>query len=271
MLKGYTVPLSPLGQANLVAAPPWHYSGDVIALEFWADPAAANATLPPGLTPDPESAGHVLALFVDWQFTAADDEYLDPARYQYREFYVLVDAMYQDQPVAWTPYMFVDNDSAMARGHAQGYPKRLGTVFQTRTFAAPSAASAPLALGTKLGASLSVHGQRLAEGRLTLKKAVDAPPTALLRPTVNRRYFPRLTAGRHDDPAVNELVMAVTDDLKVAGVWSGDADLKLPTAHGEELHALAPIRMGGGYRFSMSCSISDLKVLEDFTPRTRNR
>jgi len=271
MLKGYTVPLSPLGRANLVAAPPWHYSGDVIALEFWADPAAANATLPPGLTPDPASAGHVLALFVDWQFTAADDEYLDPARYQYREFYVLVDAMYKDQPVAWTPYMFVDNDSAMARGHAQGYPKRLGTVFQTRTFAAPSAASAPLALGTKLGASLSVHGQRLAEGRLTLKKAVDAPPTALLRPTVNRRYFPRLTAGRHDDPAVNELVMAVTDDLKVAGVWSGDADLKLPTAHGEELHALAPIRMGGGYRFSMSCSISDLKVLEDFTPRTRNR
>ena len=270
MLKGYTVPLSPLGKANLVATPPWHYSGDVIALEFWTDPAAANATLPPGLTPDPTSAGHVLALFVDWQFTAQDDEYLDPARYQYREFYVLVDAMYKDQPVAWTPYMFVDNDSAMARGHAQGYPKRLGTVFQTRTFAAPSAASAPLARGTKLGASLSVHGQRLAEGRLTLKEAVNAPPAALRRPTVNRRYFPRLTAGRHNDPAVNELVMAVTDNLKVVGVWSGEADLTLPTAHGEELHALAPIRTGAGYRFSMSCSISDLKVLQDFTSSTRN-
>jgi hypothetical protein len=46
MLKGYTVPLSPFGKANLVAAPPWHYSGDVIALEFWTDPAAANATVP---------------------------------------------------------------------------------------------------------------------------------------------------------------------------------------------------------------------------------
>ena len=271
MLKGYTVPLSPLGKANLVAAPPWHYSGDVIALEFWTDPAAANATLPPGLTPDPKSAGHVLGLFVDWQFTARDDEYLDPARYQYREFYLLVDAMYRDQPVAWTPYMFVDNDSAMARGHQQGYPKRLGTVFQTRTFAAASAASAPLVGGTKFGASVSAHGQRLAEGRLTLTKTIATPPPALLRPTVNRRYFPRLSADRHDDPAVNELVMAVTDELKVVGVWSGEADLSFPAAHGEELHALAPTRMGAGYRFSMSCSISDLKVLQDFTSNARNR
>ena len=265
MLKGYTVPLSPLGKANLVAAPPWHYSGDVIALEFWTDPAAANATLPPGLTPDSQSAGHVLALFVDWQFTARDDEFLDPARYQYREFYVLVDAMYKGRPVAWAPYMYVDNDSAMARGHAQGYPKRLGSIFQTRSFAARSAASAPIERGTRFGASLSVHGQRLAEGRLTLREPIETPPAALLKSTVNRRYFPRLTAGRHDDPAVNELVMAVTDDLQAVGVWTGEGDLRLPEACGEELHALAPVRVGSGYRFSMSCSISDLKILEDFT------
>ena len=270
MLKGYTVPLSPLGKANLVAAPPWHYSGDVIALEYWTDPAAANATLPPGLSPDPTSAGHVLALFVDWQFTAQDDEYLDPARYQYREFYLLVDAVYKDLPVAWTPYMFVDNDSAMARGHSQGYPKRRGTVFQTRSFSAPSPAAAPIASGTKFGASLYVHGQRLAEGRLTLKEAIATPLAALLRPTVNRRYFPRLTAGRHDDTAVNELVMAVTDDLKVVGGWSGEADLRLAESRGEELHALAPVRMGPGSRFSMSCSICDLKVLEDFTSTSLN-
>jgi Acetoacetate decarboxylase (ADC) len=265
MLKGYTLPLSPLGKANLVSAPPWHYSGDVIALEFWADPAAANATLPPGLAQDPNSAGHALGLFVDWQFTAQDDEYLDPARYQYREFYVLVDALYKDTPVAWVPYMFVDNDSAMARGHAQGYPKRLGTVFQTRSFAAPSLAAAPLARGTRLGASLSSHGERLAEGRIKLGEPINTPPAALLRPTVNRRYFPRLTAGRHDDPAVNELVMAVTDDLNVVGAWLGDAELKLPEVRGEELHALAPIRMGAGYRFSMSCTINDLRILEDFS------
>jgi acetoacetate decarboxylase len=42
VLQGYTVPLSPLGKAELVAAPPWRCSGDVIALEFRSDPAAAS-------------------------------------------------------------------------------------------------------------------------------------------------------------------------------------------------------------------------------------
>jgi hypothetical protein len=48
MLKGYTVPLSPLGIANLATKPPWHYAGTIVAVEFWADPAAAAATLPDG-------------------------------------------------------------------------------------------------------------------------------------------------------------------------------------------------------------------------------
>jgi acetoacetate decarboxylase len=67
MLPGYTVPLSPPGKAGFVAAPPWRCSGHVIALDFWTDPAAANATLPCGLSPDPKSAGHVPGLFADWQ------------------------------------------------------------------------------------------------------------------------------------------------------------------------------------------------------------
>jgi len=172
MLQGFSLPLSPLGKANVVGAPPWHYSGDVIALEFWTEPSAAAATLPPGLTPDPDSNGRAIALFVDWQYTGANDELLEPARYQNREFYMLLDACWKDTPVYWTPYVYVDNDSSMARGWIQGYPKRLGSIFQTRTFAAPGPAAAPIAPGTKFGASLSVHGQRLANGRLTLEQAV---------------------------------------------------------------------------------------------------
>ena len=56
MLNGYTVPLSPRGIANLATKPPWHYAGIIIAAEFWTDPAAAAATLPEGLTPDPPSS-----------------------------------------------------------------------------------------------------------------------------------------------------------------------------------------------------------------------
>jgi hypothetical protein len=73
MLKGFTVPKSPFGQAALTPPPPWHYAGDVVGVEFWTDPDAAAATLPNGLSPDPNSNGHAVMMFLDWQFTAQDD------------------------------------------------------------------------------------------------------------------------------------------------------------------------------------------------------
>jgi hypothetical protein len=103
MLKGYTVPLSPRGIANLATKPPWHYAGTIVAVEFWTDPAAAAATLPDGLTADPDTNGHGLAMFIDWQFDGSRDEYLDPLRSQYHEFFVLLDARWQDTPVSWCP------------------------------------------------------------------------------------------------------------------------------------------------------------------------
>jgi acetoacetate decarboxylase len=56
-LKGFSAPLTPRGKSALATLPPWHYSSDCIAIEYWADPAALAALLPPGLTPDPKSAG----------------------------------------------------------------------------------------------------------------------------------------------------------------------------------------------------------------------
>jgi acetoacetate decarboxylase len=268
MIKGYTVPQSPFGYAALTPPPPWHYSSDVVGVEFWTDPKAAAATLPKGLTPDPKSNGHAVFMFLDWQFTAQNDEYLDPARYQYREAFVLLDAVWHDTPVMWCPYIYVDNDAALARGWTQGFPKKLGSIFQTRTFSAPSLAAAPVAAGGRFGASLSVHGQRLADAQVKLRDPVANGLSLMSRPMVLLRYFPRLSAGLQDKPAVNELAMSITDDLTVTDAWVGEGKLKLPEAHGEELHALAPTRVASGFRFSMSYSVTDLRILEDYTSKT---
>jgi hypothetical protein len=265
MLKGFTVPKSPFGQAALTPPPPWHYSSDVVGVEFWTDPEATAATLPGGLSPDPKSNGHAVIMFLDWQFTAQDDELLDPARYQYREAFVLLDAMHRDTPVMWCPYIYVDNDAALARGWTQGFPKKMGSIFQTRTFAAASPAAAPIVPGGRFGASLSAHGQRLAEACITLRKPVENGLSLLSRPTVLLRYFPRLAAGYQDKPAVNELAMSITDNLTVADAWVGEGELNIPDAQGEELHALAPRRIESGFRYSLSYSVTDLKILEDHT------
>jgi acetoacetate decarboxylase len=178
---------------------------------------------------------------------------------------VLLDAMYRDMPVMWCPYIYVDNDAALARGWTQGFPKKLGSIFQTRSFAAASPAAAPVASGGRFGASLSAHGERLAEACVTLRKPIENGLSLLSRPTVLLRYFPRLAAGYQDKPAVNELAMSITDNLTVAQAWVGEAELKLPEARGEELHALAPHRIQSGFRYSLSYSVTDLKILEDHT------
>ena len=46
MLKGFTVPLTPDGKSALATLPPWHYSSDCIAIEYWADPAAIDGAPP---------------------------------------------------------------------------------------------------------------------------------------------------------------------------------------------------------------------------------
>jgi hypothetical protein len=104
LLKGLHYPLTPKGLSTLNPLPPWYYSADFLNIEFWSDPAAVAAVLPPGLDPDPAAKGHGNALFYDWQFSAANEEYLDPARYQYREFFLLVDALFEGKPVTYCPY-----------------------------------------------------------------------------------------------------------------------------------------------------------------------
>jgi Acetoacetate decarboxylase (ADC) len=265
MLKGFTAPLSPLGVAALVPSPPWHFAGDVLAVEFWNDPDLSVHTLPAGIELDKNCPGRSVALFMDYQFTAENSEHLDPARYQCRGFSVLLDAMWKGTPIAWCPYCYVDNDAALMRGWIQGYPKKLGTVHQTRTFAAESMASGPLVRDGKFAASMSAHGRLLVQARITLREKAERLVGLLDRRIVGRRHFPRLSTGMHDKPAVDELVRCTSNHLLVTDIWTGESELNFPEAYGEELEVLGPLKVGRGYRFTFSYSVTDIEILADLT------
>ena len=150
------------------------------------------------------------------------------------------------------------------RGWAQGFPKKLGTVYQTRTFSAPSPAAAPLAQGSRFGVSVAAHGERLATARIQLEESIADPSTVLKRPTTMRRYFPQLAAGRQDQPPVDELTMSLTDNLAIVDVWAGSAELRIPEVQGEDMHLIAPLRVGRGYRLGMAYSVTDLRILKNY-------
>jgi acetoacetate decarboxylase len=263
MLKGFNYPLTPKGKSTLNPPPPWYYSSDFLDIEFWSDPSAVAALLPPGLDPDPAAKGHCNALFYDWQFTGENEEYLDPIRYQYREFFILVDALFKGKPVSYCPYIFVDNDAALARGWTQGYPKRFGQVFQTRYYAATGKAGPSLAPGSKFAGSVTSGGQRLAEGLVTLKEPVTDLAQLGQKPVVNLLHYPRLAADQQDKPPIHELVENVPHDVKIEQAWIGEGSLTLPECKGEELSDLAPLRCGKGIRASMAYIVDDLKTLKD--------
>ena len=263
-LQGYSLPRSPKGRASLVPRPPWHYVGDFLVLEYWTDPEAAAAVLPAGLEPFPDDPGRAAALFVDWQScTDGRGELVDPARSQYREFFLILNALLDGEHVTTCPYIWVDRDFALVRGWIQGFPKKLGSVWMTRTFGLDCLADPGVRPGAVFGGTLAAGERRLAEGTVTLERVSESGPTHNDPPLVNVRHFPRLEAGRHDEPGVHELVRARSRDRSVSEIWEGSATLELVPAPNEEHAALAPVRMGKGFRFTFAYTVDDLATVRE--------
>jgi len=261
-LQGYSLPRSPEGRASLVPAPPWHYAGEFLVLEYWADPDAVAAVLPPGLERYAGDPGRCAALFVDWQWCSeGGDELDDPVRGQYREFFIVVNAVLGDELVTTCPYIWVDKDVALVRGWIQGFPKKLGSIELTRSFPLVGPAAPPDGPGGRFAATLAANERRLAWGAVTLERESETGPTHNDPPIVNVRHFPRLEAGRHDEPAVHELVRARGRDRSVSTIWEGSAELELYGAPHEEHTALAPTRVGKGFRFSFAYTVDDLETV----------
>jgi hypothetical protein len=118
--------------------------------------------------------------------------------------------------------------------------------------------------GSRFGASVAAHGERLATARLQLEEKITDPSKVFNRPTVMRRYFPQLAAARQTKPPVDELTMSLTDDLRIVDVWAGPAELAIPEVRGEDMHSLTPLRVGRGYRLGMAYSVTDLRILKNY-------
>jgi acetoacetate decarboxylase len=261
MLQGYSLPRTPKGTSSLVARPPWHYVGNCLAVEFEADADAVALFLPPGLEyHGPQCA----AYFADWQYASeAGEEYLDPVRSQYRETIILISARFEGSPCAYCPLIWVDQDVSLMRGQIQGWPKQLGSIWITRAYPLPSKATPVVGPGGKFGATLAAKDRRLLEATITLREETSQLPTPNFARAVNVRHFPELAAGRHDLPAVHELVQLRSRDVHVSPIWKGEASLRIFDHPYLELASLRPLKVGAGYHFSCAMTVDDLALLRD--------
>lgn len=261
MLHGYTLPRTPRGVSSLVPAPPWHFAGDVLAVEFEAEPSVAASFLPAGLELE---SGRCAVYFIEWQYASeTGEECLDPVRSQYRETLFLLSALCQGGSVAFCPFIWVDQDISLMRGLIQGWPKQLGSTWITRASGLDTRAAPRLGPGGRFGATLSVKDRRLVEARVTLREPSGTLPSPGFARAVNVRYFPELAAGKHDRPAVHELVQLRSRDVQVSPIWKGEAELSILDHPYLELPDLRPHRVLAGYRFSIALTVDDLVPLMD--------
>jgi acetoacetate decarboxylase len=265
MLKGYSLPLTPRGTSSLAPTPPWYYVGTCLAIEYEADAEAVASFLPPGLE---FHSAQCAVYFADWQFASEmGEEYLDPIRSQYRETILLISAAFQGSPCAFCPMIWVDQDVALMRGQIQGWPKQIGSTWITRSFDLASKATPAVGPGGKFGATLAVKDRRLVEATITLQEPCSQLPIPSFAKAVNVRHFPELVAGRHDRPAVHELVQLKSRDVQISPIWKGAASLQFFDHPYLELPSLRPVNVGAGYRFSCALTVDDLIPLIDLRTR----
>jgi hypothetical protein len=242
---GFFGPRTATGKAALLPPPPWHYSGDLLTIEYRVNPDRVLELLPEPLTLAPDDPGAVAFIWADWQSCAPDGaQLLDPVLGQYREAFVVIRCAYRGEVFSRCAYIWVDTDFAIARGLHQGYPKKLGQIYQTRPH--PYGPAPRVAPGGRFGASLSAAGRRLAQAQVTLLE--EAPSNGFVNghPMAHNRFVRSITDP--DTLVLDELIVTSSASVEGGPAFRAQVDdFEVFPAPTEELDRLAPQELIAGY------------------------
>ena len=242
--KGFFYPRTASGQSSLLPPPPWYYSGDLLTVEYRTDPARVAELLPAPLKLAKEDPGAVAFIWADWQSCGGSKaELLDPVRAQYKEAFAVVRCDFEGKTYSRCVYIWVDKDFAILRGIHQGYPKKLGSIHQTRPH--PFGPAPRLAAGATFGATLAAADRRLAEAVITLEGPSDKNGFVNGHPMAHHRWLPAID-GKGDAHA--ELIESAGARFEGAQPWRAKVDhFKLFDAPTEEMARLEVKEIIGGY------------------------
>lgn len=270
-LKGYCMPLSPKGRAQLVGPPPWHFSMDVMAFIFRANPNEIKKLLPKPYEPSSEPNVAYVWFMDTLSVWEADKDmiYINPERSMYRECMLGIRCRVNSIEGHRVAYMWADNDFTLLRGWFYGYPKKLGRIHMSsskRQIYELNKGIGKFGAGTRLQSFCEAHGERLITGNMKLKKQISpselTPPFGL--PTFNILHFPTAEIGSNK-PLVCQVVQPIAEPPSWGDVWiAEDASLSFTESEIEELAALRPSEISSAFFLSMGLSFNGIKVIYQY-------
>ncbi|MBK1681270.1 acetoacetate decarboxylase family protein [Rhodocyclus tenuis] len=238
--RGFTAPFTTTGTSALVPPPPWHYAGWLLNVAFSFAPERAQPLLPPTLG---RAVGRGCVHFADWQACTDGHELFDPVLAQYRETIVVLEIERPDgSHCMYCPAIWVDQDISLLRGLLQGWPKKIGSTYLTRSLPLAHPAAAPLRAGTRLGASLAVKERRLIDAQATLSGENGKPLGFLALPTLGAVGWADL---RRPQAMPDPLLLRPDIRDRVQSDWhAATATLQFYPHPGEDIGCLGDIEAG---------------------------
>lgn len=244
-MNNFYYPRTRSGKSGILPSVPWHYSGELISCEYRTHVDAVAALLPEGFELADENPDAVSAIWADWQSCSDDfNEIMDPIRCQYKEMFIVIRCKYQGKHYSRCAFIWVDKDFAILRGQHQGYPKKLGSIHQSRPVTLGKAGPR-LEAGGKFGCTLAAYDRRLAEARFTITDTAEAPGFVNSLPMVHNRWYPAIETDGSD--SLSEVVTMSGFDGVMGRCFKGDFDLEYFDSPVEELTSLPVLEKLGGY------------------------
>jgi acetoacetate decarboxylase len=271
-LKGYSVPLSPGGSAQIVGGLPWNFGVDLLAIHFRTDAGNLAKLLPEPLEPSREEPDVAYVWFGDWQgLWSGHDNMLgvNPERCLYTECLIGVRCSYRGQEGQRVVYIWVDKDFSLARGWFMGFPKKIGKVQMgttNRHLHALNPALQPCGPGSEYAAICESHGERLVTAKIRVRERIgpDRLPKPFGTDLFHTLHFPSADVNNRDRPLLHQLVQTVSSNLRFGEIWSGDGEAVFHPSLFEEHAAIAPREVIGAYIIPVGFRIEGTRLIHTY-------
>jgi 3-phenylpropionate/cinnamic acid dioxygenase small subunit len=264
----------PAGGPLYNLAPKWFWKNvDLVLVDYLTDAKSAAALLPDSLTTFPivELPGYS-AVKLLWA------RYEDSSFGPYDEFFVTIPCLYKGAIYLYVPFIYVDNDSAMASGREiGGFPKKIADIKMER-FGGTYNVSLTRRGKTVVSASMQI-GRKLVSTPLPADKPVVLPypynmtfplPAPTGKPQENiplATMSCKLVPGVGSDTPPPELAQLISSPWQVNGDIYGGSGTSLAFGKSEEdpLDCLPNLQLLGAMYFQgqMTLAIGAIKVEED--------